>query len=303
MQMDLVKLRLVGRLRKLLRWRRDRLRALTAWLEPMSNDFDRAPLERAALAARIDATARHPDTVGEVAVYSTYCGTLRNLTLDRKNRARDYPHYFVSNNRSVLKMARALGWKPIFLDLPLSGNPIESAHQAKVAKALPHLFPDLRQHRFLLYTDDKKSVKYDKYPAIVERLRDSGAAMALQESSHIKDNVLWEFTDSLHQPRYMQQAHQMLNYTLEQLEAGKSLQARHLFNTAFIARDMTHPRVNAMNETWYDDILSCGIDCQLAFDFLAQGWGGDVLALPPAPRKKYLGQKIEANAPPGSVGL
>lgn len=300
MKTDLLKLRAIAKYRKLVRKRRAFFGWLTSRSDPMTNEFDRALLERSALIERIGQAETHPGVTGEIAVYSTFCGTLKNLTLDRTNRARTYPHYFVSNNRQVLGMAEALGWLPIFIDLPISANPIEAAHQAKVAKALPHLFPDLARHRYLLYTDDKKAVKYEKYPGVVEKLKEAGAAMALQESSHIRDNILWEYTDSLHQPRYMAQAHQMLRYTLSQLEAGKTLDTKVLFNTAFIARDMQHPQVRALNEAWYDDILACGIDCQLAFDFLAQG-RDDIVALPPAPRKKYLGKKIEANTPPGEA--
>jgi hypothetical protein len=289
---QLIKLRALTRLRKFKRWRRDSLRALAQRFDPMTDDFDRAPYVRAALTARIGAAPAWPDVQGEIAVYTTFCGRLGNLTFNRKNKARDHPHYFVSNNLSALKMGEALGWRPIFLDLPIVANPVESAQQAKVAKALPHLFPDLARHRCLVYTDDKQTVPYDALAGVFARLETEQAAMAVRASNHIKDNILWEFTDSLFQPRYRVQAHQMLRFVLAQMEAGKTLETDRLFATGLVLRDQAHPRAVALNEAWYDGILACGIDCQLAFDFLAQGEAA-ILDLPPAPRKKYLGKPVK----------
>lgn len=292
MQTELLKLRALTRYRKFLRWRRDKLRSVAARFDPISNDFDRTPLTRAALEAQLNGTPRlYPDLAGDLAVYTTFCGTLWNFTFNRKNKAKRVPHYFVSNNRQALQMVAALGWKPIFLDVPISGNPIEAAHQAKIAKALPHLFPDLAHHRFLVYSDDKQTVPYDDLAGVQARLDNEDAAMAVRLSNHVKDNILWEFTDSLFQPRYQAQAHQMLRFMLSEMAAGKKLETDRMFATGLIIRRQDHPEAEALNARWYDAIMACGIDCQLAFDFLAQG-EPLILDLPPAPRKKYLGKKL-----------
>lgn len=296
MSLDLLRLRALAEYRKRTRaWRSARARRAEK-ANPMTNDFDRAELQVAALERVIDRTPAHPDPGSDCAVYSTYCGTVWNATLDRKNRPRDYPHYFVSNNRHVLGMAAAIGWKPIFLDLPVTDNPIRAAHQAKVAKAMPGLFPDLARHRFLVYSDDKQKVPLKQVPEILGDMQKAGAALALRESSHIEGNVLWEFTDSLFQPRYQAQAHQMTRFVLRQMAEGRSLSARHLYNTMLIFRDTAHPQAAALDRAWYEGILDCGIDCQLAFDFLAQD-NPAILPLPPKARRKYLGRPIDPDAP------
>ncbi len=292
MNVDLIKLRALTKYRKFLRWRRDRLRAVAARFDPISNTFDRASLDRSALEAQLAGSeVLYPEAQGDVAVYTTFCGKLRNLTFNRKNKARRVPHYFVSNNRHALKMGAALGWQPIFLDLPISGNPVEAAQQAKVAKAMPHLFPDLAKHRYLVYTDDKQTVPYDDLPGIQARLIGEAGAMAVRLSNHVQENILWEFTDSLFQPRYQAQAHQMLRFMLAEMAAGKTLETDRMFATGLVIRDQRHPEATGLNARWYDAIMSCGIDCQLAFDFLAQG-EALILDLPPAARKKYLGKTI-----------
>jgi len=292
MDLNLLKLRLIAERRKFTRSRRKAAQERADKASGLSDDFDRTPLLRENLHRAIADQRSHPDAGGETAVFSTFCGETRNFTFDKNNRARQCPHYFVSNNRTALDIVQSLGWLPIFLDLDISKNPILSAHQAKVAKALPHLFPDLARHRFLVYSDDKQRIKHDELPGFIETLTEKGGAMAVKLSPHIQDNILWEFTDSLFQDRYRKQAHRMLRFVLAQMEAGKTLEADRLFMTGFSIRDMAHPRGVDLSEQWYEDILACGIDCQLAFDFLAQG-NPDIIDLPAPPRKKYLGKKID----------
>lgn len=285
-------LKAVRKRHKIRRRLRDLFRAVQHWTYPISDDFDRAPLSREALTRIIPTQPAHPEKDAPVAVYSTYCGPTRSFSFDINNQARDYPHYFVSNNHRALRIAEGFGWLPIFLDVPLSKNPVLGAHQSKIAKALPHLFPDLARHRFLVYSDDKQRIHHTEIPGFIDRLTAANGAMALKLSPHVKENILWEFTDSLFQDRYRLQAHRMLKFTLAQIDAGKRLETDRMFMTGYSIRDMNHPDAAALNEAWYDDILACGIDCQLAFDFLAQD-NPLIVDLPAPDRKKYLGKSLD----------
>lgn len=284
-------LRLVRHHHKIRRRIRDLVRRASYAVYPVSDEYDRAPLERGAMHNVIDPNPAYPEAQGETAIFSTYCGRTRAFTFDHNNRARIYPHYFVSNNRRVLEITSHFGWRPIFLDVPIVANPVEAAQQAKIAKALPHLFPDLRKYRFLVYSDDKQRIHHDAIPGEIEMLTKANGALALKLSPHVSDNVLWEFTDTLMQNRYRTQAHRMLRYVLGQLEAGKSLDTDRMFMTGYGVRDLHNPAAIHLSEQWYDDILVCGIDCQLAFDFLAQN-EPKIIDLPAPKRKKYLGKKI-----------
>ncbi len=277
---------------KIRRRLRDIFRAAQHWTYPISDDFDRAPLARDAVARAVAPEPAHPMQDCAFAVYSTYCGPLKTFTFDINNRPRNVPHYFISNNRRVLKIVESLGWLPIHIDLPISANPVFSAHQAKIAKALPHLFPDLARHRFLVYSDDKQRIIHDELPGFIDILTARGGALAFKLSPHVKDNMLWEYTDSLFQDRYRMQAHRMLRYTVSQMQAGKTLETDRMFTTSFGLRDMEHPETATLNERWYDDILACGIDCQLAFGFIAQD-NPLIVDLPAPGRKKYLGKQLD----------
>lgn len=274
---------------------RRRIRSVVQWIShkvyPISDAFDRAPLTRAALPKAIATAPAHAKADGEIAVYSTYCGMTRSFTFDRNNRVDRYPHYFISNNPRVLQIVEAMGWRPVFLDLPISSNPVLSAQQAKVAKCLPHLFPDLARYRHVVYSDDKRRINQAEIEEIIPILAEKEGAIAMRLSPHISDNMLWEFTDSLMQERYRTQAHRMLRFIIKNTEAGKTLEADRLFTTNFSVRDQADPACAGLSERWYDDVLDCGIDCQLAFDFLAQG-EPKIIDLPAPKRKKYLGKKL-----------
>jgi hypothetical protein len=87
-----------------------------------------------------DTPEAKPEYKPNLAVYSTYCGTLENLTFCARSYD-NYPAYFITNNAEVLPIAEAHGWIPLLMTgMEPSNDPIVSATQAKVAKALPHRF-------------------------------------------------------------------------------------------------------------------------------------------------------------------
>jgi hypothetical protein len=62
----------------------------------------------------------------------------------------------------------------------------------------------------------------------------------------------------------------MIDYISAQIEVGLKVQTDRHFTTNCILRDMRHPEIAALNETWYQHILNCGIECQVSFFFVAQ---------------------------------
>jgi hypothetical protein len=214
-----------------------------------------------------------------LAVYSTYCGTLQNLTFCAR-RYENYPAYFITNNRDVLPVAEANGWIPLLLEgMEPSDDPIVSATQAKLAKALPHRFEPLSQYDFLFYTDDKYKLQETILPGLAASMRANRSPMAMKLHPWLTPNVLLEYTESLGQKRYFDQRQMMIAYMTSQLNAGLKVQTDRHFTTNCILRDMRHPEIAALNETWYQHIQACGIECQVSFFFVAQLFA-NITALP-----------------------
>jgi hypothetical protein len=241
----------------------------------LSNDFDRDLLQVENIRKLITSQSAAISTpTSKVAIYSTYMGKSNNKTFKRRKIDKTIDHYFISNNRQILDSAQEDGWHCIELNLPESGNRILSAQQSKIAKALPHLFPQLNQYDYSLYVDDKidfnSALLWDWIPLIEAK---EGMIM-IRCHPDLKNNVLNEFATSMIQARYQAQKEQMAEYISRKVDQGYQLRVDKMYWTSAILRNMKHPRINEFNEFWYDEIVSCGIECQISFDFVAQKYSG-----------------------------
>jgi hypothetical protein len=134
-----------------------------------------------------------------LAVYSTYCGTAKNLTFCAR-RYDEYPAYFITNNPDVLTIVEDNGWTPLLIEgMEPTEDPIISATQAKFAKALPHRFVALEKYDFLFYTDDKYKLVESMLPGLAASLRANHSPIAMKRHPWLKPNVLLEYTESLGQ--------------------------------------------------------------------------------------------------------
>lgn len=241
----------------------------------LNNDFDRGALQVESLKKLISSqSVRITPPTSKVAIYSTYMGKSNNKTFKRRKIDKTIDHYFISNNQQILAGAKEDGWTCIELNLPESDNRILSAQQSKIAKALPHLFSELNQYDYLLYVDDKidfnSALLWDWIPTIEAK---EGMIM-IRCHPDLKNNVLNEFATSMIQARYQAQKEQMAEYISRKVDQGYQLRVDNMYWTSAILRNMKHPKIKEFNEFWYDEIVSCGIECQISFDFVAQKYRG-----------------------------
>ena len=164
------------------------------------------------------------------------------------------------------------GWHPIYLDLPISTNRVLSAQQSKFPKALPHLFPALKNYDSLFYIDDKVSFNATKMYQQFQILIQKKQALMMREHPSLKHNILNELSVAMIQPRYQSQREQTVAYITDQIKQGRDLNVKNLYWTSAILRNMNHPDTIRIGENWYEAILSCGIECQISFDFVAQNY-------------------------------
>ena len=212
-----------------------------------------------------------PADAGHFAGYSTFCGTTRALSLTADVRELVAPFYFVSNNDDALRKAEGLGWLPLYLNLPVSKDPVLAATQAKIAKAYPQAFAVLNRYAHLLYFDDKKHHAPAQANAALERFASrSDVAVAVPRHPFLGGGILQEFSQAMAQPRYRSQRFKMSGFITTQLEAGHKVSDVEMYWTAYIYRNMRHPDCEPISRAWYSAIGECGIECQVSFDFVAQ---------------------------------
>jgi hypothetical protein len=237
----------------------------------LSNSFDRKVLEISSLNSLITInSASAKISIKELAVYSTYFGSNKNKTFNARTVAAGVDHYFISNNKDILSTVESAGWIPIFLDMEISINRVLSAQQAKIPKALPHIFPKLSNYDFLFYVDDKIEFEVSALKSLLEMMRKNEKSIIVRAHPSLHGNILNEFAAAMIQPRYQAQRDQTVDYIDAKLHDGLKLKVENLYWTSAILRNMRHPDTIKINEDWYANILECGIECQISFDFIAQ---------------------------------
>ena len=148
--------------------------------------------------------------------------------------------------------------------------PSLSATQAKLAKAMPQRFEVLSQYDFLFYTDDRYKLQQTILPVLAASMRANRSPMTIKLHPWLKPNLLPEYTGCLFQKRYLHQRGIMIEYISSQLMAGLKVQTDRHITTNCILRDMRHPEIATLNETWCQHIKACGIECQVSFFFVAR---------------------------------
>lgn len=207
-----------------------------------------------------------------VAVYTTYCGTTQNATFNPKFVSREpYPHFIISNNQEILERAISVGWKALFLDLEISDNPIISASQAKIGKAIPNIFKKIMDFDYIFYKDDKMDVDLSKIPSYIHYMNQTRSSILIRPHPFLTENILYEFSEAMLQARYRAQRDKIIAYMSEEIKNGHKLECQ-LYATGAILRNTKHPDTEKINRLWYDHILRCGIECQISFDFIAQSF-------------------------------
>ena len=203
-----------------------------------------------------------------LAVFSTFCGPARSMALSMPAKDIGVDFFFISNNEKCLKRASQLGWIPFFLEVGVYDDPIISAHQAKIAKALPHLFGFLKSYDKLFYMDDKFHFSAGIITALEKIEVKETFSFMVSYHRFLAKNILFELAEAMGQPRYFSQRQRSVTFITKKLEEGLQLNVENLYETGLILRNLRHPEVNVINEDWYQSILECGIECQISFDFI-----------------------------------
>jgi hypothetical protein len=120
--------------------------------------------------------------------------------------------------------------------------------------------------------DDKVDFNVEKIFVFISSLKVNNNSIIIRNHPSKANNILSEFAEAMIQPRYQAQRDQTISYITNKIKSGYSLRTENLYWTSAILRNMSHPDTRKINEDWYSNILECGIECQISFDFIAQNY-------------------------------
>lgn len=203
-----------------------------------------------------------------IAFYTVFCGDNSNIANRIPAPPKDKDCYFFSNNKETLGKAQLAKWTPVYLNIPIKNNDIQSAMDSKHLKACPHLYPDLAKYHYTVYLDSKLNVEYNKVITLINKYRNYPFMMRRHE--FLSGSVHNEFNLAMDQPRYLAQKEQYQQYIKDQTNAGLQDTTPDHLQTGFIIRNMQHPITSKIGETWHSHIQKCGIECQISFYFVKQ---------------------------------
>lgn len=189
--------------------------------------------------------------------------------------------YYFTNNKDMYKrlIDSNSHWIAVLVDPDIQYNEFTATLRSKLYKSSPHKIPQLQKYQYTCYFDTNVDIIDDSIikNLMNEELIKNGKAIVMMSHSGIQD--LWkEFHVSMEQWRYRREKDAYLKYIQKQIDDGlKDVYSDlpHLC-TGFGLRNMRHPQINALNDTFWEHINQCGLECQIAFYFVKQLFADDI---------------------------
>lgn len=210
-----------------------------------------------------------------LAFYCCFYGSDQNKAFQiPKLPSQKYPCFFFTNNTLLLKQLQFTGWRPVSqTHIHTEDDLIESAMVSKHVKAMPHGYPELQFFDYTVYMDTK--VPWVNETMVEEMIQTyfvhQSYALLLRTHWFLNTNIWNDFILSVERfERYRLQEDQMKQYIASQVSQGLTVMNDELFATGFLIRNMKHEKIHEINETWYQHIQQCGIQCQISFFFVRQ---------------------------------
>jgi hypothetical protein len=183
-----------------------------------------------------------------------------------------YKCFYYTNNKLLLEKIKESKWIGIYDNIITKDDLIESCMAGKKPKVLPHTYKDLNEFNYTCFYDSKFGLIDETIveTMINKYLIEDDYALLLREHNFIKNNVMNEFNESMKQERYVMQKEQYITYINKQIDNGlnKSTEKHAMCNV--LIRNMKHPKIKDINNTWYKHIQECGIQDQISFFFVKQ---------------------------------
>jgi hypothetical protein len=196
-----------------------------------------------------------------------------------------YKCYYYTNNKNILEKLKNTLWISIYDDKITNDDIIESNMIGKNIKSLPHKYKELKDYDYLCFLDNKLNKVNEEFieEFINKYFIKQNYALLLRQHWFIKNNIWDEYNESMKQYRYTLESEKYLNYINKQIKNGLKYITKNHCACGLLIRNMKHPKINEINETWYQHIQECGIQDQISFFFVKQYFNNYIYAFTEIP--------------------
>ena len=187
-----------------------------------------------------------------------------------------YKCYYYTNNKDILENIKNTKWIGIYDNKPVNDELIENCMIGKHIKTTPNAYTELQEYSYLCYLDSKlqkvDEIFIEKF--IIKYFIEQNYALLLREHWYIHNDVWEEYNESMSQYRYRLESKKYRQYIQKQTDNGLSDITEHHCATGLLIRNMKHTKMIEINNTWYEHVQECGIQCQISFFFVKQLFDG-----------------------------
>ena len=181
--------------------------------------------------------------------------------------------YYFTNNETIYEQLRQTSWIGVYEPgKKTTDDVLESCMMGKHVKVLPHLYKELNNYDYSCFLDSKLAKVSETF--VEDYIRrffiEGGYALLLRHHWFLGNNVWEEYHESMLQERYRNKSGEYMKYIETQLANGFSETTPYHCACGFLIRNMRHPIMKDLNETWYKHIEECGIQDQISFFFVKQ---------------------------------
>jgi len=189
-----------------------------------------------------------------------------------------YKCFYYTNNKLLLEKIKQTKWIGIYDNVITTDDFIESCMAGKKPKVLPNTYKELNNFDYSCFYDSKFGLISESF---IEMMIETycikeNYALLLREHPAIKNNIFDEFNESMNQPRYLNQKEQYLTYINKQIDNGLKKSTKKHATCSLLIRNMRHPKIIDINNSWYSHIQECGIQDQISFFFVKQLYTDDI---------------------------
>ena len=184
-----------------------------------------------------------------------------------------YKCFYYTNNPTLYEDLKSTSWVGIFdNNKPMVDDLNESCMMGKYIKTMPQQYEELQNYKYLCFLDSKLQKVNESFVEkyIIQYFIKQDYALLLREHWFIKNNVWNEFHESMNQKRYNIEKQKYIDYIENQIKQGLQESTETHCACGFLIRNMKHPKIVELNNTWYDHIQKCGIQDQISFFFVKQ---------------------------------
>jgi len=204
--------------------------------------------------------------------YSCYFGPSEsNSNVIGDVPSKRYDCYYFTNNQCTYDSLENTEWKRVFVPVTVKNDSNLDTLDSKLLKSCPHLVKELQGYDYSVYIDTRNILLSEE--SVLRCITKSTKPIIMiphrwWPQAHAA--VVVEYYKSFEQERYVRDKERMERYLNDKLNEGYLLTLPMHYETGFIVRNQKDVSVKKFNETWYDEILKCGIQCQISFFFVQQ---------------------------------